>query len=80
MDTERPVVWQWSPTPVGLSRFVCSMNLWLNGLLLSPMYVWLLSFSHLTGVLSVFCRAQWLRGRALDSRLREPGFESWLRC
>ena len=22
------------------------------------------------------CRAQWLRGRALDSRLREPGFES----
>ena len=25
-------------------------------------------------------RAQWLRGRASDSRLREPGFESWLRC
>ena len=24
-------------------------------------------------------RAQWLRGRASDSRLREPGFESWLR-
>ena len=23
------------------------------------------------------CRAQWLRGRASDSRLREPGFESW---
>ena len=23
-----------------------------------------------------FCRAQWLRGRASDSRLREPGFES----
>ena len=40
------------------------------------MYVWLLSFSHLTGVLSVFCRAQWLRDRASDSRLREPGFES----
>ena len=25
-------------------------------------------------------RAQWLRGRASYSRLREPGFESWLRC
>ena len=25
-------------------------------------------------------RAQWLRGRASDSRLREPRFESWLRC
>ena len=24
----------------------------------------------------LFCRAQWLRGRASDSRLREPGFES----
>ena len=24
----------------------------------------------------VHCRVQWLRGRALDSRLREPGFES----
>ena len=25
---------------------------------------------------SFTCRAQWLRGRASDSRLREPGFES----
>ena len=24
----------------------------------------------------IHCRAQWLRGRASDSRLREPGFES----
>ena len=55
MDTECSVVCQWSPTPVGLPRFVCSLNLWLNGLLLSPMCVWLLSLSHLTGVLSVFC-------------------------
>ena len=29
---------------------------------------------------SVSGRAQWLRGRASDSRLREPGFESWLWC
>ena len=33
---------------------------------------------------SLYCgqevyRAQWLRGRLSDSRLREPGFESWLR-
>ena len=27
---------QWSPTPVGLSRFVCSLNLWLSVLLVSP--------------------------------------------
>ena len=26
MDTECPVARQWSPTPVGLSRFVCSLN------------------------------------------------------
>ena len=26
--------------------------------------------------MSYLCRAQWLRGRASDSRLREPGFES----
>ena len=39
MDTECPVAWQWSPTPVGLSRFVCSLNLCLGGLLVSPMYV-----------------------------------------
>ena len=30
MDPECPVVRQWSPTPVGLSRFVCSLNLWLR--------------------------------------------------
>ena len=28
MDTEWPVAQQWSPTPVGLSRFMCSLNLW----------------------------------------------------
>ena len=26
MDTECPVAWQWSPTPVGLSRFVFSLS------------------------------------------------------
>ena len=32
-------------------------------------------------MLSIYvdCRAQWPRGRASDSRLREPGFESCLR-
>ena len=29
-DTECPVARQWSPTPVGLSRFVSSLNLWLS--------------------------------------------------
>ena len=45
-DTECPVARQWSPTPIGLSRFVCSLNLWLSVLLVSPMYVWLLSMLH----------------------------------
>ena len=27
-------------------------------------------------ICELICRAQWLRGRALDSRLRDPGFES----
>ena len=26
--------------------------------------------------ININCRVQWLRGKALDSRLREPGFES----
>ena len=30
MDSECPVARQWSPIPVGLSRFVCSLNLWLS--------------------------------------------------
>ena len=37
------------------------------------------SIGNFTGAatwLCVDCRAQWLRGRASDSRLREPGFES----
>ena len=46
MDIECPVAQQRSPTPVGLSRFVSSLNLWLSGLIVSPMYVWLLSLSH----------------------------------
>ena len=36
------------PTLVGLSRFVCSVNLWLSVLLVWWMYVWLLSMSHRT--------------------------------
>ena len=39
-DTECPVARQWSPTPVGLSRFVCSLNLWLSVLLVSPSFVY----------------------------------------
>ena len=30
VDTECPVARQWSLTPVGLSRFVCSLKLWLS--------------------------------------------------
>ena len=30
VDTECPVARHWSPTLVGLSRFVCSLNLWLR--------------------------------------------------
>ena len=51
-DTEWAVAWQWSPTPVGLSRFVCSLNLWPSVLLVLPMYVWLLSMCS-WGVLSL---------------------------
>ena len=29
---------------------------------------------------NMLLRAQWLRGRASDSQLREPWFDSWLRC
>ena len=43
MDTDCPVPRLLSPTPVGLSRCVCSLNLWLSVLLVSPTYVWLLS-------------------------------------
>ena len=35
---------------------------------------WVISRRHATYIHT--CRAQWLRGRAPDSRLREPGFES----
>ena len=31
---------------------------------------------YVQDLLQRLCRAQWLRGRASDSRLREPGFES----
>ena len=64
-DTECPVARQWSPTHGGLSRFVCSLNLWLSVLLVSAMYVWLLSMSRVMlqmvphwcslGVLSLGC-------------------------
>ena len=30
VDTECPVARNWSPALVGLSRFVCSLNLWLR--------------------------------------------------
>ena len=33
--------------------------------------------SSLKKRLPLLCRAQWLKGRALDSRLREPGFECY---
>ena len=46
MDAECPVARQWSPTPAGLSRVVCSLNIWLSVLLVSPMSVWLLSLTH----------------------------------
>ena len=39
MDTECPVAQQWSPTPIGLSRFVCSLNLWLSVLLVAAVDV-----------------------------------------
>ena len=36
VDTECPVARQWSPTRVGLSRFVRSLNLWLSVLSIPP--------------------------------------------
>ena len=29
------------------------------------------------GIFTIYCRAQWLRGTASGSQLREPGLESW---
>ena len=46
LDTECPVAKQCSPTPVGLSRFRCSLNRTPRGLLDSPMYVWFGSLSQ----------------------------------
>ena len=28
----------------------------------------------------IHTHTKWLRGRASDTSIREPGFESWLRC
>ena len=55
MDTECPVARQWSPTPVGLSRFVCSLNLWLSVLYvcLAAVYV---TCDVIDGSTSVFFR------------------------
>ena len=41
MDTECPVARQWSPSAVGLSRFVCSLNLWLSVLYVCVSHVML---------------------------------------
>ena len=49
----------------------------LTGLIKNCMYY--ICFHRIIAVLSRIwceCRAQWLRGRASDCRLREPGFES----
>ena len=55
MDTECPVARQWFPTPVGLSRFLCSLNLWL-----SVLYVCMAAFDVtrdvIDGSTSVFVR------------------------
>ena len=37
-ETECPVALQWSPTPVGMVRLVCSLKRFPNGRLVSPMY------------------------------------------
>ena len=37
-ETECPVVLQWSPTPVGTVRLVCSLKRFPSGCLVSPMY------------------------------------------
>ena len=37
-ETECPVALQWSPTPVGMVRLVCSLKRFPSGHLVSPMY------------------------------------------
>ena len=37
-ETECPVALQWSPTPVGMVRLVCSLKRFPSGRLVSPMY------------------------------------------
>ena len=38
--------------------------------------LYIIYVTHQCHIYIWYCRAQWLRGRASDSRLREPGFES----
>ena len=45
-ETECPVALQWSPTPVGMVRLVCSLKRFPNGRLVSPMYTCAGSWSH----------------------------------
>ena len=59
------------------SRTVIQRLFWLYCLLLPALFYSTLQEKPRQSKL--YCRAQWFRGRASDSRLREPGFESWLR-
>ena len=45
-ETECPVALQWSPTPVGMVRLVCSLKRFPSGRLVSPMYTCAGSWSH----------------------------------
>ena len=68
VDTECPVARQWSPTPVGLSRFVCSLNLRLSAFLVSPMYVAAVVVTRdvVDGSTIVFFRCTTIERRVLD--------------
>ena len=64
-ETECPLSLQWSPTPVGMVRLVCSLERFPSGRLVSPMYTSAGSWSHVIsymtphflsfGVLSFWC-------------------------
>ena len=51
-ETECPVALQWSPTPVGMVRLVCSLKRFPSGRLVSPMYTCAGSWSHVISYMS----------------------------
>ena len=74
--------WVFMPDPYIIIILMASNNLYQTwgaedwGLMLNSLDIIHIKIIIHTMPDLLYCRAQWLRGRASDSRLREPGFES----